>query len=153
MCGRRRYDYMSLAHDARPGDAEIRVSQGEREETVDLLRRDAGEGRLEIDELEERIEAAYAARTRAELAKLRADLPDPGRRRTGARRTVAAGSLALALLPLAAAVALLSFAPHAISWMAWPLLGWWFFAGLPAAGLGFACSGHRGRRRERSVVV
>ena len=53
-----------------------RASDAEREAVVARLRNAAGEGRLTVDELDERIDAAYAAKTRAELEPLTADLPD-----------------------------------------------------------------------------
>jgi Domain of unknown function (DUF1707) len=52
-----------------------RASDAEREATVTRLREAAGEGRLTVEELTERIDAAYAASTRAELEPLTADLP------------------------------------------------------------------------------
>jgi Domain of unknown function (DUF1707) len=54
---------------------ELRASDAERAATVELLERAHGEGRLTMPEFEERAAAAYAARTRRELAKLTADLP------------------------------------------------------------------------------
>lgn len=53
----------------------LRASDTERHETVEELRRHAGEGRLTLEELTQRIESAYAARTRDELARITADLP------------------------------------------------------------------------------
>ena len=55
---------------------ELRVSDAEREATVVRLREAGGEGRLTLEELAERVEAADAARTRGELDALTADLPD-----------------------------------------------------------------------------
>jgi hypothetical protein len=56
-----------------------RAADSDREATADRLRDAAGHGRLEPEELEERLEAAYSARTYGELAKLTGDLPDtPG---------------------------------------------------------------------------
>jgi Domain of unknown function (DUF1707)/Cell wall-active antibiotics response 4TMS YvqF len=52
-----------------------RASDAEREGTVTRLREAAAEGRLTVEELTERIDAAYAATTRAELEPLTADLP------------------------------------------------------------------------------
>jgi hypothetical protein len=43
---------------------------------VDVLRVAAGDGRLTLEELEERLEAALSARTVGELAVLTADLPE-----------------------------------------------------------------------------
>jgi Domain of unknown function (DUF1707) len=156
MCGHRRYEYVSWTGDERvERDAGLRASQAERERVVERLRVHAGEGRLDLVELEQRIEAAYGAKTRGELAELLADLPEPPPRprRGGPRGVVALGSMAAALLPLVLAIALFTLAPAGLAWMGWPLLGWWFFAGLPAAGLGFARCGHARRSRGRRTVV
>jgi Domain of unknown function (DUF1707) len=156
MCGHRRYEYVSWTGDERvERDADLRASQAERERVVERLRVHAGEGRLEVPELEQRIEAAYGAKTRGELAQLLADLPEPppSRRKDDPRRVVALGAMAAALAPLVLAIALFTLAPAGLAWMGWPLLGWWFFAGLPAAGFGFASCGHARRSRSRRTVV
>src|SRR4051794_970171 len=54
-----------------------RASDSERERVVGRLRIGAEEGRLTIDELDERTARAYVARTRGELAELIEDLPVP----------------------------------------------------------------------------
>lgn len=54
-----------------------RASDTEREWVVGLLRDAVAHGRITVDELDERSEAAYAARTRGELAALIDDLPQP----------------------------------------------------------------------------
>jgi Domain of unknown function (DUF1707) len=53
----------------------VRASDAEREQTVALLRQSFAVSRLTQAELEERAGAAYAARTRAQLRDLTADLP------------------------------------------------------------------------------
>jgi hypothetical protein len=53
----------------------IRASDGERDRVVALLQRDFADGRLTQAELEERVGAALAARTRDQLRALTADLP------------------------------------------------------------------------------
>jgi Domain of unknown function (DUF1707) len=58
----------------RAGQA-IRASDGERDRVVALLQRDFADGRLTQAELEERVSAALAARTRDQLGALTADLP------------------------------------------------------------------------------
>jgi Domain of unknown function (DUF1707) len=154
MCGHSRYEYVSWTGDERvERDAGLRASQAERERVVERLRVHAGEGRLDLSELEQRIEAAYGAKTRGELAELLADLPEPSRRRARPRGVVAFGSIAAALVPLVLAIALFTFAPPGLAWIGWPVLGWWFFAGLPAAGFGFASCGHARRGRSRRTVV
>lgn len=57
---------------------ELRISDAERHEVAEVLRHAAGEGRLELHELEERLEATFAARTYADLVPLTADLPVRG---------------------------------------------------------------------------
>jgi Domain of unknown function (DUF1707)/Cell wall-active antibiotics response 4TMS YvqF len=59
-------------------ETDIRSSDAEREATALRLRDAAGEGRLTLEELAQRIEAAYSARTRGDLARLVADLPAAG---------------------------------------------------------------------------
>ena len=58
-----------------PPAAAVRASDSEREQTVAVLQRHFADGRLAQAELEERVSAAYAAQTRAELRDLAADLP------------------------------------------------------------------------------
>jgi hypothetical protein len=52
-----------------------RASDSEREDAVAVLRQAAAEGRLSLDELDERTSAAYGAATRGELARVLDDLP------------------------------------------------------------------------------
>ena len=54
---------------------ELRASHEDRDRAVELLRMAAGDGRLSADELDQRLEAALAARTYGELAVLTRDLP------------------------------------------------------------------------------
>jgi Domain of unknown function (DUF1707) len=58
-------------------DAEIRISDAEREEAVSTLGEHLSTGRLELSEFEERCERAATARTRGELEELFGDLPAP----------------------------------------------------------------------------
>ncbi|MGW2596464.1 DUF1707 SHOCT-like domain-containing protein [Streptomyces klenkii] len=57
---------------------EMRASDAERERIAEALREAVAEGRLTMEEFEERLEAAYKARTHGELAPLVRDLPAPG---------------------------------------------------------------------------
>jgi hypothetical protein len=59
----------------------LRASDAEREQIADVLRHAAGEGRLTVDELDERLDAAYAAVTRGDLDRLVGDVVVPGQRR------------------------------------------------------------------------
>lgn len=102
-------DPSGIRRPARPG--QVRASDAEREAVIDRLRLHGGEGRLTPEELEERIDQTYAARTRGHLAEVLHDLPATGRapvrprgpvrrRRSPARRLV---PMALVLVALAAA--------------------------------------------------
>jgi hypothetical protein len=53
----------------------VRVSDAERQAVVRRLERALRDGRLTIVEFDHRVAAAYAARTRGELADLTEDLP------------------------------------------------------------------------------
>ena len=69
----------------------LRVSDVERDAVAHELREHFAVGRLTIDELHERLDRLYAARTRADLDAVTVDLPRPtaepdtGRRRQGRR--------------------------------------------------------------------
>lgn len=54
----------------------VLASDAEREACAVRLRDAAAEGRLDVLELDQRLGAAYGARTRADLARLTADLPE-----------------------------------------------------------------------------
>lgn len=60
------------------GDADLRASHTDREAVAEQLREAAGDGRLEIEELEERLEKALSAKTYGDLEPLTADLPASG---------------------------------------------------------------------------
>lgn len=56
-------------------NGEVRASDDDREETVRQLQRGLSQGRLTVDEFDDRVQAAYAARTLGELDELIRDLP------------------------------------------------------------------------------
>jgi hypothetical protein len=53
----------------------LRASDADRERVAEALRRHHLDGRLDTDELQERLDRCYAARTAGELAPLLEDLP------------------------------------------------------------------------------
>jgi len=63
----------------RSGPNRLRTSDQEREQIAEILRAAMTEGRLTLEEGEERLGAAYAAKFRDELGPLTADLPGQGR--------------------------------------------------------------------------
>ncbi|MFI5770115.1 DUF1707 domain-containing protein [Streptomyces sp. NPDC051658] len=56
----------------------MRASDAERERVAETLREAVAEGRLEMEEFEQRLDATYKARTHGELEPLVRDLPAPG---------------------------------------------------------------------------
>ena|SRR3984885_14417011 len=65
---------MSADFPATGGPPEVRASDGDRDQVVDVLRAALGDGRLTTDEFGERMGTALSARTLGELAVLTADL-------------------------------------------------------------------------------
>jgi hypothetical protein len=60
-------------------DRTLRASDADRDRVAEQLRQAAGDGRLSIAELQDRLDALYAAKTYGELEPVVADLPDAGR--------------------------------------------------------------------------
>lgn len=60
---------------AGPDRARLRISDEDRHRVAEVLREAAGDGRIDLGELDERLDAAYAAKTYADLVPLTADLP------------------------------------------------------------------------------
>ncbi|HYO38538.1 MAG TPA: DUF1707 domain-containing protein [Nocardioidaceae bacterium] len=56
----------------------LRISDEDRHRVAEVLRQAAGEGRIDLDELDERLEAAYSAKTYGELVPITMDLPVSG---------------------------------------------------------------------------
>jgi hypothetical protein len=61
----------------RPDPSQMRVSDADRHRVADILREAAAEGRIDIEELDERLESTYAAKTYGDLVPITADLPVP----------------------------------------------------------------------------
>lgn len=67
--------------DGAPGRSaapDLRASDRERDQVVEILQVAAGDGRITAEELDERLDAALSSRTVGELARLTADLPSEG---------------------------------------------------------------------------
>jgi hypothetical protein len=63
-------------------DSNLRAGDAEREAIADRLRRSHGEGRLDVQEFQERLDRCYQAKTVGELEQLVDDLPrEPPRER------------------------------------------------------------------------
>jgi DUF1707 SHOCT-like domain len=58
-----------------PGDlSRMRISDADRHRVAEVLRQAAGEGRLDFDDLDERLELTFSAKTYADLVPITADL-------------------------------------------------------------------------------
>lgn len=65
---------------------QMRVSDADRHRVQEILRQAAGEGRLDLDELDERLEASFKAKTYGELVPLTADILGPSQDLTPAMK-------------------------------------------------------------------
>ena len=74
-----------------PDKGNLRASDADRERVAEILRESAGDGRLSMEELDERLDAVYAAKTYAELEPITRDLPAPGTPNVPAPATAPAG--------------------------------------------------------------
>lgn len=54
--------------------SKMRISDADRNKVADILREAAGDGRIDFEELDQRLEATYAAKTYAELVPITHDL-------------------------------------------------------------------------------
>jgi hypothetical protein len=100
---------------------------------ADRLSQAAAEGRLLTEELEERLEASFSARTYGQLDAIVADLPGPRLTAAAGPRRIAwvrpALAFAIAVPVTLAVIALVVFAVTGVlaMWMLWLAAGWWFF--------------------------
>ncbi len=120
----------------------LRIGDSERERAAALLGEHFATGRLQRNEFDERLDAAYAARTLADLEGLFSDLPEPTPFRPGRSRPHAAPPRrrhghphahppGVILLPVAAALValfvvltiLLDFPPFFLFFVFWVFLG------------------------------
>jgi hypothetical protein len=132
--------------------SELRSSDADRERVAERLRAAAAEGRLTADELEQRLEVAFAARVEKDLEPLVADLPprpadivEParaGRRRRGPDPDHLRAYIAVNLM----LVAIWALTGAGYFWPLWPIVGWGVGVIADSAGnLGGPC-----RRRSSS---
>ena len=150
--------------DRDPGDqprASLRASDADRERFVEALRQHHAEGRLTVEELTERTERAYAARTFGDLDTLAADLPPlqppapqpaqppawdpvaagvpPRMRPPGPRRAAAKANLLRSIMwyTLLSAFLVVIWATSGsdVFWPIWPILGFMLLLGWQAINL------------------
>jgi Domain of unknown function (DUF1707) len=106
-------------------DQHLRASDAEREQVIDDLRQHAADGRLTMDEFEQRVAEALAARTRADLEPVLRELPAlerAPRAEPRARRRVPmpSGRTVFAVLAIVFAVVMVT---QDMWWIIFPLMG------------------------------
>ncbi|WP_327043699.1 DUF1707 domain-containing protein [Microbispora sp. NBC_01189] len=104
---------------------DMRASDGDRDRVAAALREHVAEGRLSVEEFNERLEQLYRSRTYGELATLTADLPEMDLHRLPAaakgdapppaRRNKARTAVKVAWATWASAVA--------VNWVVWLIIG------------------------------
>ncbi|MEP6855930.1 MAG: DUF1707 domain-containing protein [Pedococcus sp.] len=62
-----------------PDPSLLRISDNDRQQVADVLRDAAGDGRIDLEELDERLGLTWAAKTYGDLVPITADLHLPGR--------------------------------------------------------------------------
>src|SRR5687768_8154251 len=60
-----------------PDPSMLRISDNDRQKVAEVLRDAAGEGRIDLEELDERLELTWGAKTYADLVPITADLHLP----------------------------------------------------------------------------
>jgi hypothetical protein len=129
--------------DRDPGDlrrASLRASDADREQFVEALRQHHTEGRLTVEDLTERTERAYTARTLGDLDALATDLPPlqpahpsaapglpprmrpPGPERAAAKARLLRSSLWYGILSLFL-ITVWALSGRDSFWPVWPILG------------------------------
>lgn len=137
----------------RPKPLNVRASDSDRERVATLLQANYSEGRLTLDEFQERLDKAYAAKTMGDLDSLTADLPrqqQPVQRNNAAewkRRRDRVVTYVLIMLFLVAIWALSG--RHGSFWPIWPIVIGAFILAFDLLGLERSGSGRRARRLER----
>ena len=112
-----------------PEAPDLLASDAERDRHAEWLREHAAQGRIAVEELSQRLDRAYAARTRRELAALVRDLPAiPAPRERGepedrGRRELRGHLISFVLVNLLL-VGIWAMTGGGYFWPVWSLLGW-----------------------------
>ena len=120
--------------------ATMRVSDADRQQVIDQLSRHTADGRLTLEEFENRVDEVVKARTRSELAATVRELPADPVPYPSPRRRPGRIPVPLAIAAIVLAIALI---PEGMVWILFPF-GFWLFAG---------CRGRRyGSRRHDELT-
>jgi Domain of unknown function (DUF1707) len=103
---------------------ELRIADADRDRTVERLRTAAAEGRLDPDELEDRVSRALSARTQSDLDAVLRDLPKPAVAVAQPDRgLVLRERTAAFLVPNVVCIAICAATGAGSFWPGWVLLG------------------------------
>jgi hypothetical protein len=137
-------------------EGQLRASDAERERIIDVLRRHTADGRLTLEEFEERVGEALAATTRDDLGPVLRDLPPlpaaaPVEARATARRRIRwpsldGGRALLGAVAVVVVVTLLATGGWGMWWIVFPLMGVFGGCGRGAA----SCAGGRSQHGDDS---
>ena len=130
----------------------VRASDDERERAATALRDHAAAGRLTVEELGQRLQVAFAARTRQDLRELFGDLPGQPRltgrpRDDHAKRRAHRAHVRAYLVFCVAMVVLWAVTGLGYFWPIWPIMGW----GIGVASHTAACRSRRSRATRVSA--
>lgn len=112
--------------------AGLRAADGDRERAASVLRDSFAQGRIDMEEFSERLDAVYAARTTEQLWDLLGDLPTPPAapdrapdvRQEGSRDAGLPAALTTYLAVMALLVTVWAVGGAGYFWPVWPMLGW-----------------------------
>jgi Domain of unknown function (DUF1707) len=130
MCHARHHRQRSArrsVEDALRQDPELRASDAERESTVTLLREHGAAGRIDVEELELRVGAAYAARTRGDLPRASAAVARPTNQQVRRHHDHARQAWTTFAYVSALLVAIWALSGAGYFWPAWVIV-WWGLA-------------------------
>jgi hypothetical protein len=113
--------------------ADFRVSDAERNQVIDHLKRHTSDGRLTLEEFEDRLDETMAAKTAGDLRAVLRDLPPI---QTGAVVTPRRGGVRVPFIAVGVLLVLSVASGHPLIWLLLPIGFFWF--------RGF----HRGPRRR-----
>ena len=103
---------------------ELRIADADRDRTVERLRAATAEGRLDPDELEERVSRALSARTQRDLDAVLRDLPEPHVPAPAPDRSLVLRERTAAfLVPNVVCIAVWAATGAGSFWPGWVLLG------------------------------
>jgi class 3 adenylate cyclase len=145
----------SPGRSTRLDQSSLRASDADRDRAAELLRDHYGAGRLSDEDLAERVDAVYGARTTSDLEALMADLPSapkPGRpRRRGALETSVRIHLTVYVIVNLMLIGIWAASGAGYFWPIWPILGWGIGVGGHAAPL-IAMRGGRARHEAAPAL-